>query len=242
MAAEASARIHAFLVCIVAVCAALLIFLGNYVFLVSNSQYLSSLGAATATPHLAKPSITSDLAAKIFSDVTAYVKGSQPMLSHSSYFTQEELSHLADVRNKVEKSFYLFYLLAAASSVFAFSMVLRNSMGISIIRRALSAAGILTVALALFLALVSLSFGSAFVAFHKILFSSSQWLFPQHYLLVNLFTEEFFAAFARDVVVGSIIQGIALFIAAVVIGKFYDANVAGANRKPISYKPVKVKA
>jgi hypothetical protein len=33
----------------------------------------------------------------------------------------------------------------------------------------------------------------------------------------------------------------ALFIAAVVIGKFYNANRPGANRKPISYKPVKVK-
>ncbi len=205
--------------------AVLMIFLGNYVFLLSSSQYLSFVAEETATPHRAMPQVTPGIAAKISADVISYVKGSQPQLAHSSYFKAEELSHLNDVRGKVAKSFYLLHFLAAATAVTAIlAFLMTPNERLFLLRRALLAAGVLIIVLAVFLALASLSFSSAFTAFHKILFGSSQWQFPFGYLLVNLFTESFFAKFARDVVLATLIQGILLLAAAAVIGRFYNAK------------------
>lgn len=212
--------------------AVLMVFLGNYALLLSSGQYLSSVAEKTATPYMAAPPVTPDLAAKISADVISYIRGSQPQLAYSSHFSQEELLHLNDVRSRVAKSFYLLYLLAAATAVTAIlAFVITHNGGIFLLRRALFAAGVLTIALAVFLALAFLSFSPAFTAFHRVLFGSSQWQFPSGYLLVNLFTEGFFAEFARDVIAASLVQGTAVFLAAVVMGWFYSARKNNSKKK-----------
>lgn len=201
--------------------------LANYAFLLSSNSYLYSLAATTATPENALPRIVPETAAAASKDVIAYVKGAESELQYASYFRPEELSHLADVRAVMSASFTLIYFLAAviAALMVGLFVASRNVAAfVFALRRTLFLSGIATVAVVIVLFLASLSFEFSFVTFHKILFNSSQWQFPSGYLLVNLFTEAFFAKFSRDVVLATLIQGILLLAAAVLIGRFYNMN------------------
>lgn len=212
-----------------AICLALLIFFANYAFLLSSNQYLYSLSASTATLRNSQPEPESTTAAAAAADVIAYVKGDSLQVSSAfaSRFRPEELLHLADVRKLVSASFAAIYSLAGAVVLSVFGLFVANRKFADFAaaaRKAVLWSGAVTVALAAAVFLLSLlKFDSAFSAFHLALFRSSQWQFPSHYLLVNLFTTEFFARFAKDIVVGSIIQGIGLFIFAVTAGKLYGS-------------------
>lgn len=210
-----------------AICLSLLIFFANYAFLLSSNQYLYSLAATTTTPHNSQPEIESAAAAAAAVDIIAYVRGDAPALFYASYFRPEELLHLADVRKLVSASFAAIYSLAAVIVVSVFGLFVANSKFADFAaaaRKAILWSGAVTVALAAAVFLLSLlKFDSAFSAFHLALFRGSQWQFPSHYLLVNLFTTDFFARFAKDVVVGSLIQGIGLVIFAVTAGKLYGS-------------------
>lgn len=218
-------------------CVAALALLLPCFFLISGDSYLRNLASSTST--IQNSGLQLDLAVSAVSvagmmseDVIAYVKGSQSELRYSSYFRAEELSHLADVRRKVRGFRLLFYLVVAAAVV-VFSVKFAIAKGIRkfvlSLEPAFFAAGAAAVAVSASLFILSLNFDASFAAFHRVFFAGSQWQFPSDYLLVNLFTADFFAGFAGTVVAVAFVEGLALVAASLVIGKFY-------NPKAISVK------
>ncbi|MBI2580654.1 DUF1461 domain-containing protein [Candidatus Woesearchaeota archaeon] len=208
-------------------CLSLLVLAGNPAFLLSSDTYLYSLAAATATPQNSRPEVDPSSAAAVSADVIGYIKGNSDRIKHASYFREEELLHLADVRHKVAAFHLFFYFIAALTAItffiaFAAAKGAKNLM--PAIRAVLFAAGAAATAISAVFSLLSLNFGVLFTGFHKILFGSSQWQFPSDYLLVNLFTEGFFAKFALDVVLAALIQGILLLAAAAIIGGSCNAK------------------
>ena len=215
-----------------AVCIALLTFAGGAFFLLLNSHYLYSLAAATATPQNSRAAVDSETAALISADVILYIRGGSNM-KYASSFSSEELSHLADVRHKVglfQASFY--FLVAAMAVAFLAILAIDKDLGkfVVILGQALFASGAISVAISAILFLLSsVNFDASFTVFHKILFSSSQWQFPSYYLLVNLFTADFFASFARAVVVAGFVGGLVLILVSLVMGKFYNPKAASIS-------------
>ncbi len=215
-----------------AVCIALLVFAGNAAFLLSSNHYLYSLAAATATPQNSRAAVDPETAALISADVVSYVRGWRNM-KYASLFSSEELSHLADVRDKVALFKLSFYILVAATAA-AFLTILAMDKDLRkfvvIFGRALFASGAIAVAISTILFLLSsANFDASFTVFHKILFGSSQWQFPSDYLLVNLFTAGFFASFAKAVVVAAFAEGLALMLVSVVVGKFYNQKATSIS-------------
>lgn len=211
-------------------CVAALALLLPCFFLISNDSYLYSLADSTNT--IQNSGLQLDFAVSAVSiagivseDVIAYVKGSQAEMRYSSYFRPEEVSHLADVRHKV-RGFQLFFYSVLAAAVVIFSVVFAIAKSIRKFVLALNpaffAAGAAAVAVSVSLFILSLNFDSSFTAFHKLFFAGSQWQFPSSYLLVNLFTADFFAGIARAVVAAAFVEGLALMLASFVIGKFYN--------------------
>lgn len=211
------------------------IFLLNYYILISSSSYISLLESRTATPQLAESAISSSQAAAVSSEVVSYVRGSSEKFASASYFTPEEVSHLADVRKLMRQVNIAFYAAAAVAAFSAFALFVLSGNLLAFFfaaKRAVLSSGIVTIAISAFLvAAASTQFGSLFTNFHLIFFPAGNWEFPANYLLVNLFTADFFAAFARDMVIGMLINGIALVIAALAFGYLREAVVNSRKLK-----------
>ncbi|MBI2176238.1 DUF1461 domain-containing protein [Candidatus Woesearchaeota archaeon] len=211
------------LLCAAAVLLAVVVFLSNFAVVLSSPGYLNSLARSTSTWENAYPAIGSlDAAGSIAADTISYVTGKSAALTNSSYFRAEELSHLADVKRKVvlfSKFFYFLALAAAAAFLAAFAMAKNLKKSLALAGRVLFASGALASAISVVLFLLSLNFDASFTGFHIFIFSGSQWQFPSDYLLVNLFTEDFFAAIAKAAITAAFVEGIALMLASVAIGR-----------------------
>ncbi len=225
------------LIALIAVMAPIIITLGNFAFLLSSDSYLYNLASSTNTVQSSDLRLGFDVSAgsvagMVSKDVIAYVKGSQAEMLYSSYFRPEELSHLADVRRKV-KGFQLFFYSAVAAAVAIFSVAFAIARSVRkfvlALKPAFFAAGAAAVAVSAGLFILSLNFGPSFTAFHKLFFAGSQWQFPSNYLLVNLFTADFFAGIARAVVAAAFVEGLALMLASLIIGKFYNPKAVGVK-------------
>ncbi len=208
-----------------AVFLAVAVFLSNFAVVLSSPGYLNSLAHSTSTWEEAYPGIgLQDAADSIAADAISYVTGKSAAITGSSYFREEELSHLADVKHRVALFRLFLYFLASATAaaflaVFTMAKNLKKSMAVA--RRILFASGALAAAISVILFLLSLNFDASFTGFHMILFGGShQWQFPSDYLLVNLFTADFFAAIAKAAVAADFVEGLAMMLASVIIGKY----------------------
>ncbi|MBI3036979.1 DUF1461 domain-containing protein [Candidatus Woesearchaeota archaeon] len=217
-----------------AILLSLFVFLSSLVALVSGTGYLGSLARSTSTWGSASPSPGSGAVADLMAaDAISYVTGKSGSIAYGSYFRQEELYHLSDVRGKISVLKLFFHVVAAALAISVLSLfLLVSGLGsfLPLLRRLLLLSGLLSLAVIAVVSLLSLQFDAAFTAFHSVFFStSSQWQFPSDYLLVNLFTADFFAGVTRAAVAAAFVEGLALVVASLVIGKFY-------NPKAISVK------
>ena len=212
-----------FLFIVVAVCSPLLVFLGAYAVLISDSGSISALASRTATPWLAEPPIANAEALAASSEVIDYVRGG-PEIARKSYFREEELSHLSDVRRVILKSFLLLKILAAViifSLVGAFALTRSSAAArLCFFRKSLFAAGAGTLAMAILAFAAFLGFDYFFTAFHLVFFQDSQWQFPYSFAIVNLFTPGFFAAMARNIVAASSAVAVVLLAAGFALARF----------------------
>ena len=205
-------------------CLPLCILLGTFEIMLHNDDYLNSLASKTATPQLAEPKIPDPEAQAVSAEVVSYVRGGSALpMAHSSYFREEELLHLANVRKVMSGALVVFVILAAAV-VISVAGIIALTKKLRVIRKHLLQklfflVGIETAVLAIIAVLASLAFDKAFALFHLILFRNGQWQFPQNYLLVNLFSTSFFATFARDLIVALFVESIVILVAATVVRK-----------------------
>ena len=200
-------------------CLPLCILLGTFEVMLHDDSYLNSLASKTSTLQLAEPRIPDSEAQAVSAEVVSYVRGGSVLpIAHSSYFHEEELSHLADVRKVMFCALIVFVVLAAAVVIsLAGIIALTKKLPVTrkhLLQKLLFLAGLETAVLAIVALLASLAFDKAFTLFHLVLFRSGQWQFPQNYLLVNLFSTSFFATFARDLIVALFIVAAAILIAA----------------------------
>ncbi len=208
---------------VLVVCVLIIIFLANFAFLLSSNSYVQSKAMSLSILDNARPMVEPSLAPAIISDVAGYVRGSRDSMAYANLFTNEEVFHLADVRKRIRLAFLSLYAACAAAAVsllalyFISGSLQRFAFALS---KVLFASGIASFAVVAAFFLLSFNFDLAFVAFHKAIFGSSQWQFPSDYLVVSLFTEDFFAVFAKDVAVGAMINGILLLVVGSAISVF----------------------
>lgn len=207
-----------------AILLAFAVFFSNFAVALSSPGYLSSLARSTSTWEQAYPAVGSpDVASSIAAGVVSYISGKSAAIAAASYFREEELSHLDDVRHKVAL-FRLFFYLTALAAFAAFLAVVSGAKNpkesMVAVRRLLLVSGASAAAVSIVLFLLSLNFGASFTGFHIILFSGGQWQFPSYYLLVNLFTEAFFSAVAKAAVAAAFAEGLAMVLASVLISKY----------------------
>ncbi len=224
------------LIVAIAMAMAVMVFLGNLAISLSSDEHILSLSSSLATPESANPPVSASQAAIISADALSYVKGESLSISYPDDFRAEELSHLSDVRNRISAAFRAFYFSAAAMAILLPALLLVSGRRIFFksLRHSIFAAGIITLVLVGIAFLFSFSFDSSFTAFHKVVFGSSQWSFPADYLVVNLFTEAFFAKLAAEIFVGTLISGILLLIFAYALAAFsiwHEARRVGSGLK-----------
>lgn len=190
--------------------------LGSFELLLSNGSYVSSLAAGTATLYNAEPKISQQNAAVISAEVAGYVRGG-PEITHRSLFHEEEVSHLADVRRAMSGAFLLFKIVVALAAACIFAIfVLARKLAVDwkgMVQKGFLTAGTESTFVSSLAIVAYFSFDTAFTAFHLLLFNGTQWQFPANYLLVNLFSQDFFALFARNLIIMAFIEG-ALLLAA----------------------------
>ena len=142
-------------------------------------------------------------------EIISYIQGGE---EYHSELTGNERAHLEDVKKLISISYCLFYaaiLLTAVLSYFPYKS--------KDLKRSLNLGAVSCIAITLIVsALISINFQSAFITFHKILFTNDLWLLPADSTLITIFPEKFFIKFAERV--GLYITAISLLI---IIGKRY---------------------
>ncbi|MBI2145687.1 DUF1461 domain-containing protein [Candidatus Woesearchaeota archaeon] len=199
-----------------AVALSLSIFLGVVVFFISNDSYILSLAASTSTPesYWGSGELDSATSTEVSKAVLEYVRGDSPALQRASFFREEELVHLAEVRRLISRIHLAFNLAISAFAAAFFALfVISGDLGRfrEYAKVFLLLSGWIILALAGFAALSWLNFDASFTVFHRLLFTDSLWEFPSNHALVSLFTEAFFAKLAFNIVLGSVLGGAVLF-------------------------------
>jgi len=155
---------------------------------------------------------------EISKNLISYLKDKDSKETLIQNFTDEEISHLIDVKKLMQNSMFILnilILIAAISSGILFyinkELFLKN-IGISAI-----IGGVLTI-FALILLYFSLSnFSSVFTGFHTLFFEQGTWTFPASSLLVTLFPEQFWIDAASRILFISFISANILILVGILI-------------------------
>lgn len=132
-----------------------------------------------------------------------------PLESDIPYFTNNEISHLEDVRTLLDRIFILFYLSLFGFFLFIFLIFTEDLWQyfkrVSYIL--ISSSGIVLLLL-LVLYILGSNFTGLFTDFHLVFFPQGNWTFPQQALIINIFPFGFFYDFFMKLVISSLIISI----------------------------------
>lgn len=118
--------------------------------------------------------------------------------------TEEEVSHLADVRF-VLNSYFVF-------STLVFLLFIMSLIFFGIDRNVVFSGSLVTIICSLVFAVFPFNF--IFTLFHNLFFKSRSWIFPENYLLVSVYTQDFFSQFFTRIVVQALIMSVLLILIA----------------------------
>ncbi len=178
----------------------IVIFFGNFVFLLNNHDYTSEFQKLKVNETIAN-------------NVVDFVNGKSTL---SSEFNSRESSHLEDVKNlftAIKRFYYISSLILLIMSIYLFTIKKFNQ----IIPKSLIVSGAASLLLLFIIFLLSFSFTEIFNLIHKPFFASNTWIFPADSLLITTFPEQFFKDFAKNLfllifVNSAVFLGIGLFI------------------------------
>jgi integral membrane protein (TIGR01906 family) len=129
------------------------------------------------------------------------------------YFTQNEISHLKDVRVLFNKIFLVYYICLGLTIVAIISLIERNKKNYL---KSLSILLIIPSAILIFLLLLLFFFGQNFLPlfdkFHTIFFPQGNFAFPPDSTLITLLPLGFFTDFFEKLVISAAIISFALII------------------------------
>ena len=141
-------------------------------------------------------------------EIVDYLKTGETI--NNKLVSEDELTHLKDVRELIKNSLFILYLVSAlAAFALIFIMLKQKPLALSPIYYGGIATA--TVIITLLLAL-TLAFDQAFFIFHKLLFSNDLWLLPAESTLIRLFPKEFFIDFAKRLGLNTMIMSFLLII------------------------------
>lgn len=136
--------------------------------------------------------------------------------------TENEMSHLEDVKKVMNYIDYAFYFLLLVLII----ILTYHKQDQEQIKKLFKYGGITTVVSILFVLLFSLTFfDSLFTIFHQIFFPQGNWTFPGSSLLIQIFPLQFFINISRNIFLLSLIEG-SIFI---LMGVYYK-NGFGVKR------------
>lgn len=137
-----------------------------------------------------------------------------------SYFTDNEKSHLEDVRVLLNKSFLVLYYVTI---IFVASLIglfyIDKSKFKSRIFKILFLAGLSSFAFLILFFLASLNFTSTFEGFHLTFFPQGNYAFSSRSLLITLFSETFFKSFFLRIILDSFVLSLIFMIPQLVANK-----------------------
>jgi len=159
---------------------------------------------------------------KIFSffkyrdELDGHIRYADASMSSVAFFTENEISHMVDVRTLIFEILLLFYVsLAALGALLALLLILERKhskrfRGIGLVF-VVSSSTVLFLFIILYI--LSMNFSSLFDNFHLIFFPQGNFMFDLNSLLITLFPFNFFYQYFTRLIIGSIILSfIFLFI------------------------------
>jgi len=133
-------------------------------------------------------------ASSLHEKIINFIKGKNDMAPVE--LTEKEIQHLWDVRNLINISTIILYLLVA---LFIFLLVLSaltlkmNNLITNFVGKVLIFGGLLTILLfALLFLFINSNFSATFESFHKLFFKQDTYAFDAKAILVNLYPEQLF--------------------------------------------------
>jgi len=140
-----------------------------------------------------------------------------------SFFTTDEINHLADVRILIKDIIYILYVSTVFLIIFLVLLSEKNKAGflkrISVI---LMSSSSIVIILLILLYFFSNNFIPLFEGFHYIFFPQGNWAFPENSLLITLLPLGFFYEFFIKLLISSLIFGIVLLIVGII---FYILSI-----------------
>lgn len=174
--------------------------------------------------------IPENLSAAVTDNLFRYFQNQEEL----RYFSDEERSHLADVKVIIGVG-YLIYAIAIIAAVFCVGLIFRRNLGKKRIFHYagasrdffahLSLASLVTVGLVAVVLAVSLigGFDAIFTAFHHVFFPQGNYSFPDYYPLIVLFPGKFFEDISLQIALRiMIVSGAAFLVSRVALALSRD--------------------
>jgi integral membrane protein (TIGR01906 family) len=181
----------------------IVVFIGNFVFLLNNTSFHTS--------EFQKLGINETQGMDVVNFVTSKA-------SLSSAFNERESTHLADVRNLFSILKQIYYLTLLGLIITTVYLLVKKKT-IPLIHNSLIISGTFSLIFLALLFLISFSFTSFFNNIHRPFFEANSWLFPSTSLLINLFPEQFFSDFTRRLFILIFVNSAVFFTAGLFMRK-----------------------
>jgi hypothetical protein len=182
----------------------LIIFIGSFSALFLNSRYYDALYTKTGTYER----IYKDIAINKTEELFLFFEDKSSL--DSNFYTENEISHLSDVKILIKKVFIAYYLslFSLLLSIIIAWKYLKADLSL-FISKILFYSGIAIIVMALIIILFLVSnFGGLFENFHRLFFKGN-YMFPDSSNMIKLFSEDFFRLFAQKIFLTSLIKGLA---------------------------------
>jgi len=189
----------------------ILIYLANFKLMIYNTNFYQK--------NFKKNRVYDDVsdADNILNNILSFFKNKAPL---SNVFTEDEKSHLQDVKNLITGVNYVFYGLLLIEIILFLLLFLTYRKEIikffQIIGFSFMITGLSIVMFSLVLYIFSGSFSDMFVKFHLIFFPWGNWQFPDTSILIKMFPEQFFYNFTYKAVSNVVITAIITTIVGII--------------------------
>lgn len=189
------------------------IILGNFRYLIFNSQFYQSLYKKVG---VYQSFVDTTMVDSATINLLGYFRGKNE-LDHNFFSNQAQL-HLYDVKKLLNLTTSFFIINLLVTLALSMSLILKKHYASLIF--ALSTASVATIVSIGILSIGLLAqFDFLFLKFHQFLFNDNLWQFPPDDNLIKLFPPQFFVIFANKLVVNMLITSVVIALCALVISK-----------------------
>ncbi|MBC8500642.1 MAG: DUF1461 domain-containing protein [Nanoarchaeota archaeon] len=163
-----------------------------------------------------KNNVNVDEQEEILDNLLLFFKGEESL----AYFTEEEQSHLEDVKALLNKFFFSLYISVLLFFISIIILFFINKKQFKdYIPKIVFLSGLVSFTIIVLFFLASLNFSMTFKGFHKLFFSQGNYLFPESSLLITLFPAAFFKSFFLRLMLSSFLLSIIAMALQLILNK-----------------------